>query len=90
MLRKDVVEACRDGRFRIFAVASIDEGIALLTGVPAGEADAAGEFPIGSFNRAVAGRLAAFLRSAEKYAAAEKKSARSRGKDKNGDGERRS
>lgn len=89
MLRKDVVEACREGRFRIFAVASIDEGMAILTGVPAGEADAVGEFPIGSVNRAVAGRLAAFLRSAQKYAAAEKKSERSRGKDKNGDGERR-
>ncbi|HYN39231.1 MAG TPA: ATP-binding protein, partial [Rhodospirillales bacterium] len=27
MLRKDVVDACRAGRFRVFAVASIDEGI---------------------------------------------------------------
>ena len=72
MLRNDVVEACRAGKFRIFAVASIDEGIAILTGVPAGEADVSGEFPIGSVNRAVAGRLAAFLRSAQKYALREK------------------
>ena len=35
MLRHDVVEACAEGRFRIHAVASIDEGIKALTGVRA-------------------------------------------------------
>lgn len=90
MLRKDVVEACRAGRFRIYAVATIDEGIAILTGVPAGEADASGEFPIGSVNRAVAGRLAAFQRSAQKFAAAEKKMAGRGRNDKEDNRERRS
>lgn len=70
MLRQDVVEACRAGRFRVFPIATIDEGIALLTGHPAGEADAHGEFPIGSINHAVEVRLAALLRNAQKYAAA--------------------
>ena len=32
MLRRDVVDACADGRFRVHAVASIDEGIEVLTG----------------------------------------------------------
>lgn len=34
MLRKDVVAACADGRFRIYAVNNVDEAIELLTGVP--------------------------------------------------------
>ncbi|MCC7167137.1 MAG: AAA family ATPase [Rhodospirillales bacterium] len=59
MLRPDVVEACRAGQFAIHPVASIDEGIAILTGIEAGEADAKGEYPLGSVNRRVANRLAA-------------------------------
>ncbi len=35
MLRRDVVDACAEGRFRIYAVALIDEGIEVLTGVGA-------------------------------------------------------
>ena len=37
MLRDDVVEAVKDGRFHIFEVKTIDEGIEVMTGVPAGE-----------------------------------------------------
>jgi lon-related putative ATP-dependent protease len=39
MLRQDVVEAVRQGTFHIHSVASIDEGIEILTGVPAREID---------------------------------------------------
>jgi lon-related putative ATP-dependent protease len=70
MLRRDVVEACGHGLFHVYAVASIDEGIAILTGVPAGEADGSGSYPIGTVNRAVANRLAAFTRSAIRLSAA--------------------
>ncbi len=69
MLREDVVEACRNGRFHVYAVETVDQGIAILTGVPAGDADEAGDFPIGTVNRAVAARLAAFSRKALKFAA---------------------
>jgi lon-related putative ATP-dependent protease len=68
MLRQDVVDACRAGRFRVFAVETIDQGIEILTGVPAGAADDSGAFPIGSVNRAVAGRLASLARKAQQYA----------------------
>jgi predicted ATP-dependent protease len=81
MLRKDVVEACRNGRFRVFAVETIDQGIEILTGVPAGTADSSGQFPIGTVNRAVAGRLAAFRRKAQKFAAEAKKAERRLPKD---------
>jgi lon-related putative ATP-dependent protease len=58
MLRRDVVEAAEHGRFQIYAVENVDQAIALLTGVPAGDADASGNYPEGSVNRRVAARLA--------------------------------
>jgi predicted ATP-dependent protease len=44
MLRETVVSAVESGAFHVYAVNSIDEGIELLTGVPAGERDASGAF----------------------------------------------
>ncbi len=37
MLRQDVVEACREERFHIFAVSTVHEALEILTGEPAGE-----------------------------------------------------
>jgi hypothetical protein len=85
MLRADVVEACRGGRFAVYPVESIDQGIALLTGVPAGEADDAGAYPLGSVNRAVAARIGAFARKAQKLAA-QARGERRRGKEDNNGG----
>jgi len=48
MLREDVVEAVREGKFHIHAVSRVEEGIELLTGVPAGEGDENGEYPKGT------------------------------------------
>ena len=50
MLREDVVEAIKTGKFHIYPVESIDEGIEVLTGVPAGVPNKEGEFPEGSIN----------------------------------------
>jgi predicted ATP-dependent protease len=60
MLREDVVAACAEGKFAIYPIKTIDEGIALLTGLPAGELDAKKEYPVGSVNRRVAAKLATF------------------------------
>lgn len=57
MLKREVVDAVQDGRFRIYAIATADEGIEILTGVPAGEPDASGKFPEGSVNGKVEARL---------------------------------
>jgi len=62
MLRPDVVEACAKGDFHIYAVETIDQGIELLTGIPAGELDDNGDYPSGSINRRVAAKLASFTR----------------------------
>ena len=59
MLREDVVQAARDGQFHIWPVSTIDEGLYLLTGVPAGALDARGEYPAGTVHHAVMTRLQA-------------------------------
>ncbi|MHC4548848.1 MAG: Lon protease family protein [Planctomycetota bacterium] len=48
MLREDVVEACRRGEFRIYAVETIHEALEVLTGMPAGRRDETGEYPEGT------------------------------------------
>jgi predicted ATP-dependent protease len=45
MLRTEVVDAVRAGRFHVWAVATIDERIALVTGVAAGTRDTDGTSP---------------------------------------------
>jgi hypothetical protein len=52
-----VRDACAAGRFHVWAIGRVEEGIALLTARPAGERDAAGDFPADS----VFGRVAASL-----------------------------
>ncbi len=60
MLRQDVLAAAEAGQFSIYAVQTIDEGIAVLTGRTAGERDTAGQFPADSINGLVDARLRAF------------------------------
>ncbi len=67
MLRSRVVEAVAAGRFHIYAVSSIDEGIALLTGLQAGTADADGKYPEGSINRCVSDRLMSFAQARRRF-----------------------
>jgi len=67
MLRQDVLDACADGRFSVFPVATIDEGIALLTGCPAGIRNQSGEFADGSVNRRVEQQLAAYARIRQSF-----------------------
>ncbi|UCC63269.1 MAG: AAA family ATPase [Anaerolineae bacterium] len=57
MLCPEVVDAVRAGQFHIYAISSIDEGIAVLTGREAGEPDKEGNYPTGSVYHAVVQRL---------------------------------
>ena len=45
MLRSRVVRAVSEGRFNVWAISSVTEGIELLTGIAAGERDAKGRYP---------------------------------------------
>ncbi|HLW60651.1 MAG TPA: ATP-binding protein [bacterium] len=58
MLREEVVAACREGRFAIWAVHTIDEGIEVLTDSEAGARGSDGRFPPTSVNGRVETRLA--------------------------------
>ena len=57
MLRQDVVEAVRAGEFHVYAIESADQGLELLTGLPAGLPTADGTFPDGSLGERVQRRL---------------------------------
>lgn len=67
MLRQDVVEAVAAGQFHIYPVETIDEGIELLTGTPAGSRGLDGRFPEGTVNRRVEDRLTAFAEARRRY-----------------------
>ena len=50
MLKEEVVEAIKEGKFHVYPVKTIDEGIEVLTGVPAGELGDDGTYPEGTVN----------------------------------------
>ena len=67
VLRADVVEACAAGRFSVSTVADVDDALAALTGVAAGERDGAGSFPPDSINGRVEARLLAFAQTRREF-----------------------
>lgn len=50
MLREDIVKAVEDGKFHIYAIDTVDDGIEILTGIPAGVPDKHGNYPKNSVN----------------------------------------
>ncbi|HEX3722882.1 MAG TPA: Lon-insertion domain-containing protein, partial [Nitrolancea sp.] len=68
MLNDEVVEAVRAGQFSIWQVRTIDQGIEILTGVPAGERDANGDYADGTVHRLVADRLRKFADTTQSFA----------------------
>jgi lon-related putative ATP-dependent protease len=61
MLKKSVIDAVRDGQFHIYPVRTINEGIEILTGVPAGELKEDSNYPEGTVHYGVSRKLAEFL-----------------------------
>jgi predicted ATP-dependent protease len=68
MLRRDVIQAVEDGQFHIYPVERVDQGIEILTGIPAGERDEEGNYPEGSVNALVEGRLAELAEKRARFA----------------------
>ncbi|NUM44108.1 MAG: AAA family ATPase [Anaerolineales bacterium] len=60
MLRAEVVQAVADGKFHLWAIKTVDEGLEIFTGMEAGVRGADGTYPEGSFNQAVVEKLEAF------------------------------
>ena len=65
-LNDEVIKAVKDGMFHIYAIKTVDEGIELLTGVPAGKKNKNGEYPAGSVNYLVNEKLKKYSLSTEK------------------------
>ena len=58
MLNEEIVEAVKQGKFHIYSVGTIDEGVEILTGVKAGKLQADGAYESGSVHYRVDARLA--------------------------------
>ena len=56
-LSDEIIDAVKNKKFHIYAVSTIEEGIEVLTGVPAGKKDKDGHFPAGTINRLVYEKL---------------------------------
>ena len=67
MLREDVVAAVKENKFRIYAVKTIDEGIEILSGKPAGEQQPDGTYPEGTINFLVNRRLGELAEGLKKF-----------------------
>jgi lon-related putative ATP-dependent protease len=67
MLREDVVEACSEGKFGVWPVSSVAEGMEILTGEEAGSRDEQGRYPQNSLNGRIQNRLEQFARSLKDY-----------------------
>ncbi|MFO7917761.1 MAG: AAA family ATPase [Anaerolineae bacterium] len=75
MLRQDVIDAVEAGEFHIYAVETVDEGIEILTGVPAGEPDEEGNYPEGTVNYRVQQRLVELAEKRSKFGEEEEEKA---------------
>ena len=67
MLREDVVDAAAKSMFAVYPVATIDQGIEMLTGVEAGVRGSDGAFPAGSINGKVEARLRGFAERSRSF-----------------------
>jgi lon-related putative ATP-dependent protease len=67
MLKEEVVQAIKDGKFHVWPVRTIDEGIEVLTGVKAGERKDDGTYEEGTINYLVQQRLAAMAMAVKEY-----------------------
>ena len=65
-LSDEVVNAVKNKQFHIYAISTIEEGIEVLTGVPAGKKDKNGRFPAGTVNYLVYEKLKKYAKINEK------------------------
>ena len=73
MLRNDVIGAVKEGKFHIYNVSTIDEGIEILTGMEAGEMSTDGKYPEGTINYLVIEKLTGIHEKLKKLGKPDKK-----------------
>ena len=64
-LSDEIIDSVKKGKFHVYAVSTIDEGIEILTGVPAGKKDKNGKFPLGTINYLAQEKLKKFAKQSE-------------------------
>lgn len=64
VLKEDVIEAVKEGKFHIYPISSLDEGIELLMEMPAGKKDKGGKFPLASVHGKVMKKLREYYKKA--------------------------
>lgn len=84
MLRKDVVKAVEEGKFHIYAVKSIDEGIEIMTDKEAGKIKPDGSYPKGTINHLVGKKLSELAQKLKKFGEDEEKEGKKATKGKKG------
>ncbi|ANE57612.1 Lon protease family protein [Methylomonas sp. DH-1] len=67
MLRWDVVHAAQAGQFHIYPVTTVDEAMALLSGIEVGAADETGAYPPDSFNGRIDAQLKQFTNTVKEF-----------------------
>jgi lon-related putative ATP-dependent protease len=72
MLKKDVVEAVKEGKFFIYPIQRADEGLEIITGMQVGELKDDGTYPEGTINYLVVKRLTEISEAMEKKKEKEK------------------
>lgn len=66
-LSDEVIDAVKEGTFHIYPISTIDEGIELLTGIPAGSLDENGEYEEGTINYLVNKKLKGYAEKSAKF-----------------------
>jgi predicted ATP-dependent protease len=66
MLKREVLNVVKQKKFHIYQVSSVEEGIEILTGVPAGKANKQGNYPQGTVYGAVQKKLKYYLERSQK------------------------
>lgn len=87
MLDPEVIRAVAEGKFHIYPVGTVDEGIELLTGIPAGVRDESGQFPKGTLHAQVLARLKELTEKLEKSGESKKAGANQSGSAKSPQGD---
>ena len=65
-LSDEVIESVKEEKFHIYAITNVEEGIEILTGVPAGKRDKNGNFPAGTINYLAYEKLKNYAKNSEK------------------------
>ena len=66
LLRQEVVDAVQDGKFSVYTIDRMEEGLEILTGMPVGELQEDGTYPEGTVNYLVTKRLTEIGEALEK------------------------